>query len=117
MIDNGYYAPVTIGEVYTLIMPWSEACMSARLADTAHPVKVCGNGAYIDSGRGPHMTWGEAGIMTADDGSLYARHAGAPVKATGGATAASLAALGAAIAGAPTAASLAALGAAIVGNR
>ena len=57
------YRRVMVGRVYTLVMPFSELCMAARIAGKAERVYIRPNGAYQRGGAGPHMNYGEAGIM------------------------------------------------------
>jgi len=64
--EMNYRAPVVIGETYDIVLPWSEACMHMGLAGQLHAVRIAANGAYVDGGRGPHITWGEAGILEHD---------------------------------------------------
>jgi len=61
--ETCYRAPVEIGKVYAIVMPWSECAMAMGIAAHIVDVLVARNGVYIDSGRGPHMTYGESGIM------------------------------------------------------
>lgn len=63
------------GNYYFLEMPYSEACMAMRLAGKYHDVQVRENGVYVDGGRGPHITYGEAGIIADENGQLWATRA------------------------------------------
>lgn len=62
-----YAAKVEYGKVYNVVLPWSEVCMAMKLAGKTHPVLITERGAYVDSGKGPHITLSEAGIR--DDGA------------------------------------------------
>jgi hypothetical protein len=62
--DYGAMMDITVGRTYTLLMPYSEVCDHMRIAGTLQTVLVKDNGVYLDSGAGPHLTYGEAGIYT-----------------------------------------------------
>jgi len=72
-MNTNELSPVSVGNVYTLVMPWSEVCMVMKISGHAHDVEIRANGAYIDGGRGPHITWSEAGIMSDGAGGLMAK--------------------------------------------
>ena len=55
------------GNCYVLLMPFSEVCDHMRIAGTVQHVEVRDNGVYLDGGKGPHLTYGEAGIFTRHD--------------------------------------------------
>lgn len=53
--------PATLG-FHCLLLPYSEVCMASGIAGTEHWVEIRPNGVYLNDGRGPHITYGEAGI-------------------------------------------------------
>lgn len=71
--ETNYAGKVYAGNIYDIVLPWSEACMAMKLAGKLHPVKVAENGAYVDAGRGPHITLAEAGVVRDENGELWAR--------------------------------------------
>jgi hypothetical protein len=70
--DYGAMMDIETGRTYTLLMPYSEAAMAMRIAGTIQTVLVKDNGAYLDSGNGPHLTYGEAGIYQSDKDGRHA---------------------------------------------
>lgn len=60
--ETTYRGRVAVGNVYEIVLPWSEVCDHMKLAGKLHPVLVAENGCYVDAGAGPHVTHGEAGI-------------------------------------------------------
>lgn len=80
-VDYSRQTPVYPGNHYVLLMPCSEVCMASGIADTVQSVLCKENGVYLDDGRGPHLTFGEAGIYTRvepnpfGDGNLTIRFA------------------------------------------
>lgn len=62
--DYSRQTPVYSGRNYVLLMPYSEVCDHMRIAGTVQGVLVTDNGVYLDDGKGPHLTDGEAGIYT-----------------------------------------------------
>lgn len=65
-----YAAKVEYGKVYSIILPWSEACMAMKLAGKVHSVLITETGAYVDGGKGPHITLSEAGVRDDGDGPV-----------------------------------------------
>ena len=63
-VDYSRQTEVIPGNHYVLLMPCSEVCMHMGIADTVQSVLAKENGVYLDDGRGPHITFGEAGIYT-----------------------------------------------------
>lgn len=63
-VDYSRQIPVYPGYNYVLLMPFSEVCDHMRIAGTVQSVLCKENGVYLDDGRGPHLTHGEAGIYT-----------------------------------------------------
>ena len=62
--DYSRQTPVYPGNHYVLLMPCSEACIAMKIMDTVQSVLCKENGVYLNDGRGPHLTYGEAGIYT-----------------------------------------------------
>lgn len=65
---------VKSGDVVRVRMPWSEACMHLRVAETVRDVRILPDGAQILNEDGTRfsfpITYGEAGIFSDADG-LY----------------------------------------------
>jgi hypothetical protein len=76
-VDYSRQTPVYHGNHYVLLMPCSEVCMYMGIADTVQSVLVKENGVYLDNGRGPHLTFGEAGVYSSVD---RCPHSGEPVQ-------------------------------------
>jgi hypothetical protein len=70
--DYGAMIEIRVGRVYALLMPYSEVCMAMRIAGTIQRVLVRENGVFLDGGKGPHLTYGEAGIYESDKDGRYA---------------------------------------------
>jgi len=70
--DYGAMIDIDVGRTYTLLMPYSEVAMAMRIAGTVQTVLVKENGAYLDGGNGPHLTYGEAGVYQSDRDGRYA---------------------------------------------
>ena len=62
VIDYSRQTAIHPGNFYVLLMPFSEVCDHMRIAGTVQHVEVRDNGVYLDGGKGPHITFGEAGI-------------------------------------------------------
>ena len=50
------------GNCYCILMPYSEVCDHMRVSGTVQSVLVTDYGVYLDEGKGPFLTYGEAGI-------------------------------------------------------
>jgi hypothetical protein len=71
-IDYSRQTAIHPGNFYVLLMPFSEVCDHMRIAGTVQHVEVRDNGVYLDGGKGPHITYGEAGIYEQrDDHPLF----------------------------------------------
>jgi hypothetical protein len=70
--DYGGMMDIETGRTYTLLMPYSEVCDHMKIAGTLQTVFVKANGVYLDSGAGPHLTYGEAGIYEGGKDGRYA---------------------------------------------
>jgi hypothetical protein len=63
-VDYTRQTEVIPGNCYCLLMPFSEVCDHMKIAGTVQHVLCKENGVYLDGGKGPHLTYGEAGIYT-----------------------------------------------------
>jgi hypothetical protein len=72
VVDYSRQTAVCPENFYVLLMPYSEVCDHMGIAGTVQHCLVKENGVYIDGGKGPHLTFGEAGIYERrDDHPLF----------------------------------------------
>lgn len=71
-VDYSRQTQIFAGRHYVLLMPYSEVCDHMRIAGTVQSVLAKDSGVYLDDGKGPHLTFGEAGIYDGWSGSRFA---------------------------------------------